>query len=116
MQNFKPRRVVLRQRQGRVAHGQRILGLAVFVVAKVVGTALLARIFALTKPQLLTIGWFRWCYEGYSHWKARLFAYVRAMPSYQRAKAWASAIKAGVRQWWQRHFRHADETKVNPHE
>ena len=31
-------------------------GVGVFVVAKVVGTALLARLFSLTRPALLTIG------------------------------------------------------------
>src|SRR5260221_8312813 len=41
-----------------IARGHALLGLEVFVVAKIVGTAFLARIFALTRPALLSIGWF----------------------------------------------------------
>src|SRR5260370_26384616 len=41
-----------------IPRGHGLLGLQVFVIAKIVGTAFLARIFALTKPALLTIGWF----------------------------------------------------------
>src|SRR5258708_8672118 len=38
-----------------IARGHVLLGLQVFVIAKIVGTAFLARIFALTNPALLTL-------------------------------------------------------------
>jgi len=47
-----------------LAHGAPLLGVLTFMAAKIVGTALLARIFTLTKPQLLTIGWFARSYAA----------------------------------------------------
>src|SRR5581483_11020994 len=41
-----------------IAHGRASLGLLTVVMAKIVGTALLARIYALTHTQLLRIAWF----------------------------------------------------------
>lgn len=85
-----------------IAHRHAVLGLQVFIVAKVVGTALLAWIFALTKPSLMTIGWFARAYLAFVAWKQRLFAYVRALPAYQRVHASLLAAKARLKAWWQR--------------
>lgn len=46
-----------------IAGGHPVLGIGTILTAKVTGTALVARLFQLTQPQLLTIGWFRWGYE-----------------------------------------------------
>ncbi|MEP7155201.1 MAG: hypothetical protein ABI905_05480 [Betaproteobacteria bacterium] len=91
-----------------IAHGHGVFGLQVFIVAKLLGTALLARIFSLTKNALLTIGWFAKLYFAFTAWKERLYAYVRALPAYQAMRERAQAIKAGVKSWWQRHFRSGD--------
>src|SRR5258705_11574652 len=40
-----------------IARGHGIVGLEVFVVAKILRTASLARVFALTKSALLSLGW-----------------------------------------------------------
>lgn len=40
------------------ATGNYMTGMGILIAAKCVGTALVARIFQLTSPQLLTIGWF----------------------------------------------------------
>ncbi len=53
------------------------LGVLVFVVAKVVGTALLARLFPLPKPALLSIAWFRRLHAWFTSWRDRLYAFVR---------------------------------------
>lgn len=87
-----------------IAHGHRLLGVQVFIVAKIVGTALLARIFALTKPALLSIGWFARIYHMVMAWKERLYAYVRAMPAYQRTRAWLHGVRARAKMWWYKHF------------
>ena len=85
------------------------LAFVVFVLAKVAGTALLARLFALTKPALLQIRWFRRLYEWFTSLKARLFAYVRAMRAYQMARAWAHGVRVSVRRWW-RSLRHREKS------
>ena len=43
-----------------IAKGQVILAGLLFVAAKVVATALIARLFMLTQPALMQIGWFAW--------------------------------------------------------
>ena len=61
-----------------VGHGHMVLGMAVIVLAKVAGTAVVARLFTLTQPALLQLPWFAW---GYAHWlafKERLLLRVRA--------------------------------------
>jgi hypothetical protein len=61
-----------------VAGGHTFLAAALFVVAKVVGTALVARLFMLTQPALMQIGWFAWGYNIVIPWKEKLIAEVRA--------------------------------------
>lgn len=46
-----------------MAGGHPVLGIGAIITAKVTGTAVVARLFQLTQPQLLTIRWFRWSYE-----------------------------------------------------
>ena len=48
-----------------------------FIAAKLLGTALLARIFMLTKPALLQIPWFAAGYAKFMPWKDALFAKIR---------------------------------------
>lgn len=87
-----------------IAHGHGVYGLWVFVIAKIIGTAFLARIFSLTKPALLTIGWFNGAYLTITVWKERLYAYVRALPVYQRIRESARALKCAAKEWWRETF------------
>ncbi|MEO8383592.1 MAG: hypothetical protein ABI583_00010 [Betaproteobacteria bacterium] len=87
-----------------IAHGHSIYGLWVFIVAKVVGTAFLARIFSLTKPALLTIGWFKHAYFFFTDWKERVYAYVRALPAYQRLRDAARNLKLRMKAAWHELF------------
>ena len=87
-----------------IAHGHGMYGLWVFIIAKVIGTAFLARIFSLTKPALLTIGWFNRAYLAITGWKERLYAYVRALPAYQRIRELARATKLAIKDWWRAKF------------
>lgn len=87
-----------------IARGHGVYGLWVFVIAKVIGTAFLARIFSLTKPALLTIGWFNRAYLAITGWKERLYAYVRALPAYQRIREMARAMKVAIKARWREMF------------
>ena len=87
-----------------IAHGHSVYGLWVFVIAKIIGTAFLARIFSLTKPALLSIGWFNRTYIAVTAWKERLYAYVRALPTYQRIREWARAMKLAIKARWREMF------------
>ncbi len=83
-----------------IAHGHSVYGLWVFVIAKIIGTAFLARIFSLTKPALLTIGWFNRAYLAITGFKERIYAYVRALPAYQGVREWARAMKLAIKDRW----------------
>ena len=87
-----------------IAHGHGAYGVGVFMIAKIIGTAFLARIFSLTKPALLTIGWFNRAYHAITGWKDRLYAYVRALPVYQRIREVARALKLAVKARWREMF------------
>jgi len=85
-----------------IGSGRLKSGVLVFVVAKVVGTAIAARIFSLTRRALLTIGWFRSLYTWFTALRDRLYAYVKALRAYQAAKAMLARVKAKVRGWFAR--------------
>ena len=48
--------------------GHVVTAIAIIIAAKLASTALIARIFFLTKPQLLQIAWFRSFYEAFVPW------------------------------------------------
>ena len=61
-----------------IASGRELEATLLFVGAKVVGTAIVARLFQLTEAQLLRIPWFAWAYGYFMPWKEALTAWVRA--------------------------------------
>jgi hypothetical protein len=76
-----------------IAEGQTVSGVTAILIAKIVGTAVLARLFQLTKPALIRLAWFA---AGYARWvasKQRLLARVRA----SRAWDWGRAVKWALR-------------------
>ncbi|MBS1145043.1 MAG: hypothetical protein H6R14_2449 [Proteobacteria bacterium] len=80
-----------------IGHGAPLLGLVTFLAAKVVGTALVARIFALTKPQLLEIAWFARAYAAVVRFRMRIFDALHRHPVYQRTRAALAAFRARLK-------------------
>lgn len=62
-------------------------GLLLLVAAKLVGTAVLARWFVLTRPALMRLPWFVRLYGRWTAWKAALLAQVRASRLWRLAAA-----------------------------
>jgi hypothetical protein len=87
-----------------MANGQKLLGLGVIVVAKVVGTAIVARLFTLTRPALMRLAWFAAAYQRWSAWKALLLAWVRESAVWRTMHAWRLAMREAVRAWAARWF------------
>ena len=79
------------------------LGLSVIVLAKVVGTAVVARIFALTQPALMSLPWFARLYGRWTVWKEGLLVWVRASAVWRSARA----IKLRIRRLMRRGARSA---------
>lgn len=74
-----------------IARGHALFGLMLIVLAKVAGTALLARLFTLTRPALMRIGWFAHYFMRWTWWKEGVMAQVRA------SAAWRAIGAAKVR-------------------
>lgn len=69
-----------------LAHGHALLGLCVFLAAKVVGTALFAWLFSLTRPALLEIVWFARAYHAIQEIGDRARAFLRRQAVYRRMR------------------------------
>lgn len=80
-----------------IAHGHPMSGIATIVVAKLGGAAVVARLYALTLPTLLTIGWFARCYDRFMLLKARCIARLHANPAVVRARAALAGMRTGLR-------------------
>jgi len=84
------------------ATGHFFVAMVVIFLAKVASTALIARIFLLTKPALMQIGWFARAYEAFMPWKDRLFAYIRASWVWRVGRVIKWRAKHALRDAWQR--------------
>jgi hypothetical protein len=83
-----------------IAHGQPALGFLTAIAAKIAGTALVARIFTLTKPKLLGIGWFAWLHDRFVAFKAKVYAFIKATKIYQAAHQQALWLKSRIRDFF----------------
>ena len=72
--------------------GSTALGLSVIVAAKVLGTALVGRLFILTEPQLMQIAWFARAMGWWRATKARVKAAIAE-------SAWWRNVRVVVRRW-----------------
>ena len=79
---------------GLVALGRVALGLAVLVIAKLLGTALVARLYLLTQPQLMRLAWFARAHRRWIAWKTRIVASLVESPGWLAARAWALRVRA----------------------
>ena len=81
-----------------IASGHAVLGIAGIVVAKLALTAVMTRLFAICRPQLLTIAWFARLHDWVLRVRADLYARVRGMPGWRSARAVVRATAAFFRQ------------------
>ena len=72
------------------------LSLASVVIGKMLATALVARLYRVLHPTLVTMPWFLRAETWLFDWRDRLYAFVRALPAWQRA---AALILQRVRAW-----------------
>ena len=84
--------------------GHAVLGITVIVVAKLLGTAIVGRLFILTESQLMRFAWFA---RALGWWRTTK---QRVMDALRRSAAWRTARRLKTR-WraWRRRFRGLDE-------
>jgi hypothetical protein len=81
-----------------IGQGHAVGGVAIIVTAKLVGTALVARLFTLTQPALMRLVWFANLYTRWTHWKERLLLQVRSSALWRSARA----VRWRLRRFWSR--------------
>jgi len=81
-----------------IGQGQVLAGTGVIVAAKLVGTAIVARLFGLTHTTLMQLAWFARLYTRWSLWKANLLTQVRASWPWRLGRV----LKRQMRQRWHR--------------
>lgn len=82
-----------------IAEGKSLLGFLVAATAKIVGTALVARIFKLTKPKLLQIGWFAYLYAKLTAFKEKIYGFIKSTSLYQTVHQHKENFKLAFRRW-----------------
>ena len=77
-----------------VGLGRVAIGLTLLVAAKVLGTAVVARLFQLTQPQLMRMGWFARAWRRWSAWKSRVVATLVESPGWIAAQVLVTRLRA----------------------
>jgi hypothetical protein len=87
------------------ASGHAALGTGILIAAKLVGTAILARLFAICRPSLLTVNWFRRLHD----FIGRLKTWLYNSAPWLAVVRWKNALKTRLarftRRWRGGHLR-----------
>jgi hypothetical protein len=83
-----------------IAAGHALSAALLFLGAKVAGTAILARLYMLTQPKLMQIGWFARAHDWFMPWKDRMFAAIRASWAWRYARIVKYRVGQAVRARW----------------
>ena len=75
------------------SQGHFMLGLGMLLTAKLVGTALVARLFQLTQPTLMQLAWFAPAYTRWKIWKDRILQQVRSSWLWRRGRQFKRRLK-----------------------
>ncbi|CAG0940471.1 hypothetical protein BROC_01032 [Candidatus Brocadiaceae bacterium] len=83
-----------------LTHGLIIQGVILELIIKLIGTLLIARVFRLTKPALLTFNWFLVIYNTITHLLTWAHDIIHQTAIYQLAVSIKKAIKAKIAYWF----------------
>ncbi len=83
-----------------LANGYFATATLLFFGAKVASTALIARLFILTKPSLMRIPWVARAYNWFIPWKDAVFAQIRSSWVWRYGRMLKRRIKLRIRQAW----------------
>ncbi len=74
--------------------GHAAFGLVLLVAAKLMGTAVLARLFQLTQPALMQFAWFAHWYPRWKTWKDDLMARIRQSEPWRMGRRFKARVTA----------------------
>jgi hypothetical protein len=85
-----------------LANGHFATATLLFVAAKIASTALIARVFLLTKPALMQITWFARAYRWFVPWRDALFAEIRASWVWRYGRMVKTRVRLEIGRAWAR--------------
>lgn len=80
-----------------IGRGHALVGTLVILAAKLVGTAIVARLFSLTQPALMRLAWFARLYARWVAWKNELLLRVRASLPWRLGRAVSHRLRRAFR-------------------
>lgn len=80
-----------------ISSGHALGGLLLIVATKLIGTAIVARLFALLQPALMQLGWFARGHARWTVWKARWMNRVRASATWRAATRTLRQVRRRLR-------------------
>lgn len=84
-----------------IQEGRATLGILLIVLAKLVGTAIVGRLFVLLEPQLLTFAWFARALDWWHRTKARVMTALHESTLWRTMQVLRRGWR-GWRAWWRR--------------
>jgi hypothetical protein len=82
-----------------VAHRKYGMALGAVIVGKMLATAIVARLYRILRPTLMSLRWFAAADTWFFHWRDEAYAYVRALPSWQKAAALMGRVRAWLAEY-----------------
>jgi hypothetical protein len=83
-----------------LAIGQVATAIVLLIAAKLASTALIARVFTLTKPALMQIEWFSRAYDAFVPWQEAMFAWLRSSAIWRYGRVIKRRVKNFTRRSW----------------
>jgi len=93
-----------------ITSGHPFSGVFVIIVAKIGGAAVVARLYALTRPTLLTLAWFARWHGWFMRHKQTWIGRLKASDAYRRASALAALLRRAARDAFARLHPRGDAT------
>ncbi len=87
-----------------ISRGHALMGIIVVLSAKMLGTAAVARLFALTQPALMRLAWFAKLYGRWIPWKDALIARAKNSPVWRATSAIVRGLRDGIKRLWAKLF------------
>ena len=79
-----------------ISRGHAVDGLLLIVAAKVIGTAVVARLYTLLQPALMQLAWFARVHARWTTWKTYWIDHVRASVAWQVAVRWRQRLRQAL--------------------
>lgn len=75
-------------------HHHFALAFGAVALGKVLATAILARLYRILRPTLLSLGWFAWADYKFFHWRDWAYEFVRGLPAWRKAAELIERMRA----------------------